>query len=67
MRNDRRPYRRASGPLAIAILSLLLPCLMGGCPEFQDESVAALETATRGVVDAAVNLFFDQYRSDAAK
>jgi hypothetical protein len=40
---------------------------MGGCPEFQDESVAALETATRGVVDAAVNLFFDQYRSDAAK
>jgi hypothetical protein len=50
---------------AVAILLLAaVPLLMGGCPEFQDEVVAAVESAARGVVDAAVTLYFDQFRSN---
>jgi len=45
-------------------LGVLLPLLMGGCPEFQDQAVDAVETAVRGVVDAAVDLLFDQLRPD---
>jgi hypothetical protein len=37
---------------------------MGGCPDFRNESVSAIETAARGVLDAALDLFFDQFRSD---
>ncbi|MFH0981519.1 MAG: hypothetical protein V2A79_08270 [Planctomycetota bacterium] len=62
------PLRRStSGRIAMAALLLLLPILMGGCPEFQDESVAAIETASRGVLNAGLDLFFDQFRTDAAK
>jgi hypothetical protein len=50
--------------LIVLLLFAATPLAMGGCPEFQDSVVAAIETATRGVVDAAVTLFFDQYRSD---
>lgn len=50
--------------IALAGLFLLLPGVMGGCPEFRNESIDALETATRGVLDAALDLFFDQFRSD---
>ncbi len=41
-----------------------MPVLMGGCPEFRNESINAIETASRGVFDAAMTLFFDQFRSD---
>ena len=41
--------------------------MMGGCPEFQNESVTAIETATRGVLNAGIDLFFDQYRTDEAR
>ena len=37
---------------------------MGGCPEFRNESLDAVETASRGVLDAALDLFFDTFRSD---
>ncbi len=50
----------------IAVLAILmaLPLSLGGCPEFRNESVNAVETASRGVIDAAVTLFFDQLRTD---
>jgi hypothetical protein len=39
---------------------------MGGCPEFQNASTTAVETASRGVLDAALDMFFDQFRTDQA-
>ncbi len=50
----------------IALISILmaLPLSMGGCPEFRNESINAVETASRGVIDAGVTLFFDQLRTD---
>lgn len=60
--NHKQP--RASRRIAALALCSLLPALMGGCPEFRNESVTAIETATRGVLDAALNLFFDQFRTD---
>ena len=50
--------------LAVAGVFLALPLLMGGCPEFRNEIVNAFETAARGVVDAALDLAFDQFRTD---
>lgn len=61
-RNQRR--RWANRRISILILYLLVPALMGGCPEFRNESITAIETATRGVLDAALDLFFDQFRTD---
>jgi len=66
MREGQRTPRAASC-FALVALCLTLPALMGGCPEFQNESVTAIETATRGVLNAGIDLFFDQYRTDAAR
>lgn len=44
-------------------VGLLLPLVLGGCPEFQDEVVNAVDTAVSGLVNAALNLYFDQFRS----
>jgi hypothetical protein len=52
---------------AVLGLCLLLPALMGGCPEFRNSSINAIETATRGVFDAALTLMFDQLRSDEVR
>ncbi|RJP37199.1 MAG: hypothetical protein C4547_06095 [Phycisphaerales bacterium] len=52
---------------AVIVLCLLTPAMMGGCPEFQDASVDAFETAARGLLDAALDLFFDQFRTDVSK
>ncbi len=49
---------------AVLAVIMLLPLNMGGCPEFRNESIDALETASRGVIDAAVTLYFDQLRTD---
>ncbi len=54
------------GRVARLALYLLLPALMGGCPEVRNQSVDAIETATRGVLNAAFDMFFDQFRSDEA-
>lgn len=48
-------------------ICLLIPALMGGCPEFQNASMTAVETAARGVLDAALDMFFDQFRTDQAR
>jgi len=49
---------------AVILLFVAAPLLMGGCPEFQNQAVDAFETAIRTVVDSAVSLFFDQFRSN---
>lgn len=48
---------------ALMGVGLLLPLVLGGCPEFQDEVVNAVDTAVSGLVNAALNLYFDQFRS----
>lgn len=45
-------------------LFLLTPMLMGGCPELRNESVTAVEVATRGLIDAALGAYFDALRTD---
>ena len=63
-------------------LCLLLPLVMGGCPDYGDDVAGVFETATRtallgvedewtiasvvrgSLVDATIDLFFDQFRSD---
>jgi hypothetical protein len=45
-------------------LLLLLPLLMGGCPEFQNASVDAMLTATRTILNAALDLAFAQFQTD---
>ncbi|MCP4593506.1 MAG: hypothetical protein GY842_22440 [bacterium] len=63
-----QPHRPGTVSLSLLLaLGLLLPMVMGGCPEFRNESVAAIETATRGVLNAGLDLLFDQYRTDEAK
>ena len=59
--------RRRGNRWALALLCILTPAAMGGCPEFHNETVNAIETATRGVTKAALTLLFDQYRSDDAR
>lgn len=50
MSRNKRPSKRSSHPLALWGLCLLLPFLMGGCPEFRNEVVNAVDTAVQGVV-----------------
>jgi len=40
------------------------PLLMGGCPELRNRVVDEIENASRGIVDAALDIFFDQLRSN---
>jgi hypothetical protein len=40
--------------------------MMGGCETLRDRVVDEIENATRGVFDAALDLFFDQLRSNEA-
>ena len=59
----RKPQRRPL-PLAAIAFICLLPFLMGGCPEFRNDAVDVFETAARGLLDAALDAYFDQFRSD---
>ena len=83
MKADTNGSTRSMARRPLLGLSLLLPLLMGGCPEFRDDIVGVYETATRSallgaedeetitytarasVVDATIDLFFDQFRSDS--
>lgn len=62
-RPTRNPRRLRSPAALLAAWALLTPLMMGGCQDFQDEAVTALETATSGIIDAAVSNFFDQFQS----
>ncbi len=50
--------------MAVVTVVLLLPLQMGGCADFRNEVVNAFEIAARGVVDAGLDLLFDQARPD---
>ena len=70
--------------VAIA-LCLLLPAIMGGCPEYRNAVVGsidaamhavlltdaeereALDGAINGIMDASLDLFFDQFRADETR
>ena len=67
MRKDQRTPRSVVSCFAVFALSLLLPMMMGGCPDFRNQSVTAFETAVRGVLNAGLDLYFDQFRTDEAK
>ena len=53
-----------NGFYLLGALCLLLPMILGGCPDFQDEVVNAVDTAVSGLLNAALNLYFDQFRSN---
>lgn len=55
---------RRKNRMAPLVLLVVMPLMMGGCPDFRDESVSAVQTATQGILVAALDLFFDQYRSN---
>lgn len=59
---SRKLHRRGRAP--VLGLALALPLCMGGCPEFRNEIVDAFETATRGLFDASLGLYFEQLRTD---
>lgn len=61
--SNRKKFHRVNRVAALMLFGLL-PTLMGGCPEFRNESVTAVETATRGMVDAFLDLLFDQFRTN---
>jgi len=56
--------RRTLRAITVLFLFAAAPLLMGGCPEFRDEIVSAIDTATQSLITDAVTLFFDQYRSN---
>jgi hypothetical protein len=85
-----KPHAGARKPaisrLLVPGLLFLLPLLLaGGCPDFRDSAVDAVDTATRDLIfsrqepgevaqtaadtliNAALDLFFDQFRSDQSR
>lgn len=48
---------------AAIALGFLFPLLMGGCPEFRNEAATAVESAVRGLVDAALDELFNQLQT----
>ena len=46
----RRPSKRTAWTRAVLALSVFLPGLLGGCPEFRNSAVDALHTATRSIL-----------------
>jgi hypothetical protein len=82
MITSNRTRRDPARWVALTSLGLLLPALMGGCPEFRNDLVGTFETVTQSlliagqdpptvidaardsILNAALNLFFDQLRSD---
>ena len=65
MRKGKRSLRRTVCRFAFLTLCPLLPFLMGGCPEFQNQVTGAFESATRSILNAALDLLFDQFRTDS--
>jgi hypothetical protein len=64
VKTNERKKTNAKRSIALIALCALAPAMMGGCPEFRNDAVTAVETAVRGVLDAAVDLYFDQFRTD---
>ena len=63
MRKDRITPRWTSTGIALVAFGLLLPLVLGGCPEFRNDVVNSIDTATRGIVNAALDLLFIQFQN----
>ncbi len=61
IKKPSRPNRR-SDLCVLGAMCLLLPLILGGCPDFQGEVVNAVDTAVSGLLNAALDLYFDQFR-----
>ena len=59
-----RTKHRCTAPMVL--LMLLTPLLAGGCPEFQDQSITALSTAGREILNLALDFAFDQFRPNTS-
>ena len=60
-----RPLRLAKG-LATLVLAFTAPLMMGGCPQVRNTAVDAFETGMRDVLNTALDLYFEQWRSNDA-
>lgn len=59
----REPQRQRRRALSILLLAgLAMPT--GGCTQFRNDLVTALETATRGLADAVLTSYFDLLREE---
>ena len=54
--------KRPATKRATLALLFMLPALMGGCPEFRSASIDAVESASNGLLLAALDLFFEGFR-----
>ena len=50
MRIQNRPRRSTAMRWALAVLCLLLPALGGGCPDFRNDIVDAVDNVTRDLI-----------------
>ena len=64
MKNLTRIGRKVRKVVLVGFLISATPLMLGGCQEFREQSVTAVETATRGLIDAIVTVYFDTLRSD---
>lgn len=56
--------RRLAGRFCVAAMCVLVPLLTAGCTELRNGLLDAVEAAARSAVEAGVQDFFDQFRSD---
>ncbi len=57
----RWPLKRT---LPLLLLVMFLPAVLGGCPEFGNDLISAVDAFTRSINNAIIDLFFDQFRGD---
>ena len=50
--------------MATALLALLLPLMMGGCPNLSEEVFSTVETTIRGLINAGLDDAFANIRGD---
>ncbi len=58
------PLKQNGKRYAALMILLVSPLTMGGCPELQDRTADAVETAVRSILDAAVTEFFNGLRTN---
>ena len=57
------PGSAAGRWVPVCLLCLLIPVMLGGCPEFRDNAVSAVDSFTRSMINSVLDLFFDLFRS----
>lgn len=58
--------RRRHGVAQLVMIGLfgVVPFTMGGCADLQNASVDAINTAARSILNAALDAYIDQYRTN---